>query len=134
MEVEHQTAIGDREARHVVAAAADGHQKLIVAGEVHRGNHVLGACYAGDQSRSPIDLAIPDFAELVVPLLARQDNRTSQVLPQSVDRGHGESLGGSIGADDAQFSYGAHDDLSYANLASHQRSGVDPDGLIAHES
>ena len=58
-EVDHDAVVANRGAGHIVAPASHGDLEVAVAGEPHRCGHISGATAAGDQSRTPIDRAVP---------------------------------------------------------------------------
>src|SRR5882724_10965813 len=47
-QIDHQPAVADGIARHVVAAAADGNSKPLFAGVANRGHHIGSIAAAGD--------------------------------------------------------------------------------------
>ena len=51
-QVDHQSAVGHGLAGHVVPAAAHRHEKVVLAGEPHRGHDVGGAGAAHDRPRA----------------------------------------------------------------------------------
>ena len=65
-QVDHDPAVAHCGAGDVVTAAANGDLEVVVAGEPHGCGHVGGAATAGDQSRAPVDGAVPDGAGIVV--------------------------------------------------------------------
>ena len=64
-EVDHQRTVGDRSSGHVVTAAADRHQHVLLASEPHRRHHVGRARTAHDRPRSPVDGAVPHRVDVV---------------------------------------------------------------------
>ena len=73
-EVDHDPVVAHRGAGHVVAPASYGDLEVAVAGEAHRCGHVGGAAAAGDQSRAPIDGAVPYGACVVVSIVVGGDH------------------------------------------------------------
>jgi hypothetical protein len=73
-EVDHDSVVTHRSAGHIVAPASYGDLEVAVAGETHRCGHVGGAAAAGDQSRAPIDGAVPYGARVVVSIVVRGDH------------------------------------------------------------
>ena len=73
-EVDHDSVVADRGAGHVVAPASYGDLEVAVAGEAHRFGDVGGAAAAGDQSRAPIDGAVPYGACVVVSIVIGCDH------------------------------------------------------------
>jgi hypothetical protein len=66
-----------------VAAAADGDLQIVLTGEAHGGDDVGGAEASGDESRAPVDGAVPDGAgAVVVGVIA-----TDQPAPEAMDLG-----------------------------------------------
>jgi hypothetical protein len=84
-EVDHDPVVAHRGAADVVASPADGDLEVVAAGEADRGGHVGGAAAPGDQSRAPIDGAVPHGAGVVVLAAAGNDH----VAPEPVDLGRG---------------------------------------------
>ena len=65
-EVDHEAPVADAEARAVVAAAAHRQEQLLLAGEVHAGDHVRHVDAPGDQRGLLVDHAVVDLAGRVV--------------------------------------------------------------------
>ena len=65
-EVEEQRAVGDGEAGDLVAAAADGEEHAVLAGEVHRRLDVADVGGADDEAGAAVDHPVPDGARRVV--------------------------------------------------------------------
>jgi len=80
-EVDHDSVVAHRGAGHVVTPASYGDLEVAVAGETHRCGHVGGAAAAGDQSRAPIDGAVPYGACVVVSIVVGGDH----IAPESGD-------------------------------------------------
>jgi len=124
-QVDHQHAVADRVPGHGVPAAADRHLQVALAGEADGCHHVVGAGAAGDQRRPPVDRAVPELACLVVPLLSRLEQRTTERGAQpgqrrAVDRG-------TLGPAD-RCGYLSHHDVPHARR--HRRS-VSSNGTLA---
>ena len=85
-EVDHDSVVAHRGASYVVASASYCDLEVAVASEAHRRGHVGGAAAAGDQSRAPIDGAVPYGACVVVSIVVGGD----QVAPESRDLHRGE--------------------------------------------
>ena len=66
-QVHHERPVADREARHVVPAAADGDREAFVAGDREGRDHVVLRLDEGDDSRPVRDHAVPDLAGILVP-------------------------------------------------------------------
>src|SRR4249919_1373643 len=80
-EVDHDSVVAHRGASHVVAPASYGDLEVAVTGEAHRCGHVGGAAAAGDQSRAPIDGAVPYGPCFVVSIVVGGDH----VAPKAWD-------------------------------------------------
>ena len=65
-QIDDQAVVAHAQAAGVVAAAADRHQQLVLAAEVHRRDDVGDVGAAGDQARPPVDHPVVDLAGLVV--------------------------------------------------------------------
>lgn len=91
-QVEHQTAIAGAQPSSAVAAAADGEEQILLAGEAHRGDHVGDAGTAGDQRRVFVDHAVVDASSNVVAEIPGLDQLTAQRRLQPGD-GRGRSNG-----------------------------------------
>src|SRR5262249_5176662 len=74
-EVEHNAALADRVAGHVVATAANGDCPVALAGESDCFDHIAGVTAADDQRRAPIDHGVPYRAGTVVDGIAGLDRR-----------------------------------------------------------
>jgi hypothetical protein len=64
-QVDHQAAIGDGQAGHVVAAVAYRYLARMVAGDRDRFHDVWDGAASGDKRRSLIDQAVVDHADLL---------------------------------------------------------------------
>jgi hypothetical protein len=84
-EVNHDSVVAHSGAGHIVAPASYGDLEVAVAGEVHRCGHVSAAAAAGDQTRTPIDAAVPYGAGVVVSVMVGGDHITSE--PGDLHRG-----------------------------------------------
>ncbi len=72
-EVDDEPVVAGAEAGAVVAAAADGEEQAVFAGEVDGGDDVGGVGAAGDQGRALVDHGVVDRARLVVARIAGLD-------------------------------------------------------------
>ena len=80
-----------------MAAAANRQQHLLVAGEIHGGDHVGDVGAPGDQPRAPIDHPVVDLAGLVVSSITWLNDLAAKTRLESCDRRlvhHGASLEG----------------------------------------
>ena len=73
-EVDDDAAVAHCGAGDVVASAPHCDLEVAVSCEAHRRGDVGGAGAAGDQSRSPVDRAVPHGSGLVVVVVARADD------------------------------------------------------------
>ena len=85
-EVDDEAAVADGVAGDVVAAAADRHEQLVLAGEGDRGDDVGAPGAAGDQGRAAIDHGIEDLAGGVVVRVAGAQQLAAQARPERLDR------------------------------------------------
>ena len=85
-EVDHDPVVAHSGAGHAVAPTSYGDLEVAVAGEAHRGGHVGGAAAAGDQSRAPVDGAVPYGACVVVSIVVGCD----QIAPEPGNLHRGE--------------------------------------------
>ena len=85
-EVDHDPVVAHRGAGHAVAPTSYGDLEVAVAGEAHRGGHVGGTAAAGDQSRAPVDGAVPYGACIVVSIVVGCDH----IAPEPGDSYRGE--------------------------------------------
>ena len=76
-----QTAIS----RDVVAATANGHEQIVIAGEADAGHHVVGACAARDQRGTLVDHAVPDLARGVVAAVGGTQQRAGETGRELID-------------------------------------------------
>ncbi len=84
--VEHQRAVGRGQARDVVSAALDAEQELVLARELHAGDHVGDAEAARDDRGTSVDHGVPDGPGLLVAGVARHEHRSAQARLQAVER------------------------------------------------
>ena len=73
-EVDHDAVVAGREAGDAVAAAPDGDDELLLAGEAERRDDILVPRRPHDQRRPAIDHAVPDRARGVVARVAGADD------------------------------------------------------------
>ena len=74
-EVDHQTAVGDRGARHAVRAAPHRDLQAVGGGEGDRRGHVGWRRAPGDHRRVSVNAGVPHPASLVVSGIRRADHR-----------------------------------------------------------
>ena len=77
-QIDHQAVVTDPEADGVVAAAANRHEQVLLAGEVHRRLDVGDIRAPRDEPGPPIDHRVVDLAGLVVLRVARRDELPAQ--------------------------------------------------------
>ncbi len=77
-----QPVVGDAQAPAVVPAAPDGKEHVVLAGEVHAGDHVGGVDAARHHARSLVDHGVVDLAGLVVPRIAGPEEFPAQARPE----------------------------------------------------
>ena len=73
-EVDHDAVIARREARDAVAAAPDGDEQILLAGEPKRRDDVIDVRRSDDQRRVPVDEPVPHDARGVVARVAGTDD------------------------------------------------------------
>ena len=83
-EIDHHAVVTGGEPRVAVAAAADRHHQVLVAGEPQGGDDVGGRGAAGDQCRAPVGGGVPHPPRLVVAGVTRSDQTASEALPESL--------------------------------------------------
>ena len=84
--IDHQSVVAHSQPARVVPAAADGHQQLLLAAELHRRHDVGHVGAARNQSRAPVDHSVVHFASRVVTRIARLDQPSAQAGPESCNR------------------------------------------------
>ena len=84
-EIDDQPVVDSAQPRAVVAAAADGHEDVVVAGEVDRGDDVGDVRALGDEGRVLVDHRVVDRAGLVVAGIAGLDEIAAHGGGQSLD-------------------------------------------------
>ncbi len=99
-EVDHEAALAGAKAGAVVAAAADGEQQAMVAGEADGGDDIARVGTAGDQRRPLVDHGVEDRASLVVARILGADEAAAQ--------GRGKSLHVSVWEGGVRFDRCAH--------------------------
>jgi hypothetical protein len=89
-QVDDQGAVPHREARRVVAAAADGDLDAVLTREPHAGDDVGGVAAARDGGRVLVDHAVVDGARLVVPGIPGRDQVAAHGGGQLLIRSRGD--------------------------------------------
>ena len=84
-EVDDEAIVAGAETRHAVAAAADGQQDVVRAGEIDRRHHVGRVAGLDDQSRAAVVHGVVDRSCRVEPIVARPDQRAAKLRPESLD-------------------------------------------------
>ena len=84
-QVDDQPVVDAAQAGAVVAAAADGDEKTVVAAEIHRGDHVGDIDALRDEQRPLVDHAVVERASLVVVRIAPRDQPAAKSLPKLID-------------------------------------------------
>jgi len=74
--VDHEPAVTDCRAGGVMAAASDGDQQTVRAGEVHGALHIGRVDALGDEAGSTVDHAVPDAAGTIIAWCARPEQAT----------------------------------------------------------
>ena len=103
-DVDHEPVVAARVAGRRVAAAADGHGKVVLAREEDRGHDVVGGRAAGDERRTLVDHPVEDGAGVVVATVGRDDQLAGEAAAQGVEDvglerragGHSESFRGGV--------------------------------------
>src|SRR6266511_173539 len=85
-EVDDHAAVVDCVARHVVAAALDRQQQVLLAREVDGINDVRGPGASYDTRGTTFDEPVPDRAGIVVPLIACPQDRSPNTCHESLNR------------------------------------------------
>jgi hypothetical protein len=80
-----------------VAAAVDGHEEVVLAGEVHAGLDVCGVSGAGDEAGTAVDHAVEDGTSGVVPGVRRADDLPAELAGESFYGIAGYRAAGGIG-------------------------------------
>src|SRR5207302_11393889 len=110
-QIDHQAALAYGIAGDVVAAALDRHQYAVGAGEAHRRHDVGDPGTAGDQRRTPVDHAVPDYARRVVARVAVAQQWTAQIGGKLLDGWFLEEQVSAFAGDDAQIGHGSLPDV-----------------------
>jgi hypothetical protein len=92
-QIDHQAGIANGETGDVVAGAAHGNEKLLLASAIHRRDHIVATGAAGDQRGPPVDRRVEHGARGVVPLVAWKDQLTSKAGFQLVNGGRSNHCG-----------------------------------------
>ena len=87
-----------------MAAATDGDEQLVGAGETYGLHHVRCAATARDECRATVEGSVPDPARAIVPALAREQQLTAQARTQIHDIGARQNRLLAVAANDRQFS------------------------------
>ena len=85
-QVDHDRVVGSAEAGDAVATPAHGEVELVLAGEAHSRDHVVGGRAADDDTGPPVDHGVEDLARLLVSRVARRDHLTADALAEPFDR------------------------------------------------
>ena len=85
-EVDHDPVVTHGVAGNVVPPALDRNHKILLTAEVNRGDHIGDIRAPGDESRPPVDHAVPEGTRLVVTRIPREQDGTLQAAPQVVYR------------------------------------------------
>jgi len=85
-EVDHDPVVTHGVAGNVVPPALDRNHKILLTAEVNRGDHIGDIRAPGDESRPPVDDAVPEGTRLVVTRNPREQDGTPQAAPQVVYR------------------------------------------------
>ncbi len=81
--IDHQSVIAHSQPARVVSAAADGHQQLLLASEIHRRHDVGYVRAARNQSWAPVDHRVVYLASRVVTRIAWLNQPAVQAGPES---------------------------------------------------
>ncbi len=65
-QVDHEAIVDQGASRDVVPAAADRHDEIVLAREIHGRRHVPGVPAAHDDRRMAVDHSVPDGARVIV--------------------------------------------------------------------
>jgi hypothetical protein len=88
-----------------VTAAAHRQKEVAVAGKIDANRDVLDAGATSDQSRPPVDHAIPDLASAVVGVIARTQQLPPQLLLEGSDDWCLEHRAGAGSGRDSDFGH-----------------------------
>jgi hypothetical protein len=94
-QVDDDAAVAGREPGVAVAAAPDGDQQLLVAGEADGRDHVVGAGAAGDHRRVAVGGGVPDRPGPVVAGVAGEHHLALEPFAEGGERGeawHGATV------------------------------------------
>ena len=81
-EIDHQSAVANREAGDVVPAALHRERQALRPRKIHAGDDVADADAARDERGPPIDHAVPDRARFVIARLAGSEKGSAQLRLQ----------------------------------------------------
>ena len=81
-EIDHEPVVAGSEPWPVVGAAPDGQQQVIVASEMHGGDHVGDIRAAHDEPGVTVDHAVVDATGLIVIGVLGRDQATTQTAPE----------------------------------------------------
>jgi hypothetical protein len=84
-QIDDQAVVVRAVPRCAVAAVADGERQSVRARKLHRHLNIGHAGAAGDESRTPIDVAVPHATSLVVGRVIARDQLTAKRCAQRVD-------------------------------------------------
>ena len=85
-QVDHDAAVGRREAGDAMTASPHGDLEVLAARELDRAQHVRDPGAAHDERGPAVVRTVPDRARLVVTRIARSDHVTAHGLGQLCDR------------------------------------------------
>ena len=84
-EVDQQPVVAHRQAGEAVPAAAHGDQQPSLLGETDGGADIGDPGASRDESRAPVDRAVPHLAVLVISRIARADELAAEHRLQLLD-------------------------------------------------
>jgi hypothetical protein len=85
-QVDHEAAVADGVAGHVVAAAADGDLEAALAAEAHGRLHVGGAVAAGHEGRPPINQPVVNTPGVLVRHIRRRQDGAGDLRAKDIAR------------------------------------------------
>ena len=124
--IDHEPAVAHGVPGHAVAASANRYEKIVVAGERHRSDHVGGARTSYDERRVPVDHRVEDRAGAVVAVLAGTENAAADPRAKALERRVREHF---LSAGECGESHVIHDESSFDPGSP---SGRDPSQALGH--